>query len=1095
MAKGRGESKLAIIGAVTVALAIAGMMLVKEPLRSSRPVVTGVEMKHLTGEQLVRTRLWEDPLEAVQRAMNEQRATGPTGTQQESAGPSRSEGSTLDIVDRVRPIRKAIVERVTKDQRITVLLVTTVGGPYVEDRESRIRDRYAIGSALGVACYVPEDEGHISFIAWEAGGASGLPFEWYRQRKTRDCGGQGERANSVLVIWLPDEAMSNGFFGTLTSLSQAIICEEEKGKSRCKLTEKKGVPLVHLNQTLQQHVTFKILGPRSSSSFRSLLQEAGYLYPDPHEGIGVWPNRDGKIDLYSPWATAMKGLLAYELKSENEKGDRCGGYEECEQDFHRKLDHAGIRVAYSIGSDDALFETLIEELERRQVKLGWNGIILIGEWDSFYGRVLPIEFQAAVCVKLSKLTGAELININVSTETKSRCSTLPRAIDLQIQRPLDYRDLDLYVFRYSYLSGLDGEVPGDDKVKAGRGEKPKTNGTLKETQAEIAAIERPEGTSQLDYIRALAARIKSEAEDAKAIGIMGTDPYDALLILKALRSEFPRAVFFTTALDARYLHFSEYPRTRNMVIASHFGLELDGRIQRDIPPFRSSYQTATYFATLRAVDHVRCSMNGAGTKVLPSCSEGYRVSLTHEKEMFDARAQPRLFEVGRHGAVDLSVVKTEGVRSIHVSRPDLQRTSVDLKTGQLPHRQTVLVLTGLCLLILGVVVWSQQRLWQWACRNARALGIAGVSLLVIAVAFWALDGPAYLMANHDEGEPFSWTSGVSIWPTELLRLLAAILSVIFLLKGSRDLKLNGDQLTENFSFPSGKDLRIDFNLAVCWANLQRVYHPNMNMPALTVDQVWSQYREAGAQSQRWGRVIAILGVVACVMVPLWWIYDEDVVSLCRGTFSCTIDEVMSSGSVLLMVILNLYVFDAVMLCRRWIGWLGKSTGQWSDQFQRKYASQYGTDTDHGTEFDRLKDLACIDLIAQRTHVVNKLIRYPFIALLVMIVARNNYFDMWSFPLLLIVVWTLNILMALGGALLLFQSAAKAKDSALTTMGKKLIQVMGVGKDQDYRVKQTQQIIEEIESNQKGAFMPFYQQPAVESGLYGLVALLQYWYLG
>ena len=39
---------------------------------------------------------------------------------------------------------------------------------------------------------------------------------------------------------------------------------------------------------------------------------------EPHEGVGVWPNADGTIELYSPWASAMKGLLAYGLKKEGE---------------------------------------------------------------------------------------------------------------------------------------------------------------------------------------------------------------------------------------------------------------------------------------------------------------------------------------------------------------------------------------------------------------------------------------------------------------------------------------------------------------------------------------------------------------------------------------------------------------------------------------------------------------------------------------------------------------------------------------------------------------------------------------------------------
>ena len=565
MAKGSGESKIALVGVVTLAVALAGVLLVKEPLRSSRPVGTGLEVKPTTSEQSVRARLWEDPVAAVQRGMRDVR---PPAIGLPKSSPGQSADSSL--IQRLRPLRLAIADRVKKDEQITVLLVTMSGDPYAESAESRIRDRYAVGTALGVACYVPEDEGHLSFIEGDSQGTGhALPYEWYRLRKTRVCGEGQDRAQNTLVVWIPDDALNRGFLATLTSLSQALVCQESTQKSECLLTDDRR-KLVRLNPTLQQAVTFKIVGPRSSSALRHLLDEAGALFAEPHEGVGVWPNADGTIELYSPWASAMKGLLAYGMKKDGGKGPACQTYEACEQEFSHRLAAANVRLVYEIGSDDRLFDTLIEDLERRQVRLGWDAVILIGEWDSFYGRTLPIEFRAAACAKVATFTEAELKQIQVPTTIKAWCPTVPRAVDLQIQRPADYESLTLNVFRYSYLSGLDGEVPGEDSVKTGRGENPKANVTAKDVLAG-GLRERPEGTSQLDYVRALTARIQDEGEGAKAIGILGTDPYDALLILKALRPAFPYAIFFTVDLDARHLHASEYKWTRNMVIASPFG--------------------------------------------------------------------------------------------------------------------------------------------------------------------------------------------------------------------------------------------------------------------------------------------------------------------------------------------------------------------------------------------------------------------------------------------------------------------------------------------------------------------------------------------
>src|SRR5262245_17613177 len=127
MAKGSGESKIALVGVVTLAVALAGVLLVKEPLRSTRPVGTGLDVKQTTGEQSVRARLWEDPLAAVQRGMSE---APPSANGLPKSATGRSAESSF--IQRLGPLRLAIADRVKKGERITVLLVTMSGDPYAE---------------------------------------------------------------------------------------------------------------------------------------------------------------------------------------------------------------------------------------------------------------------------------------------------------------------------------------------------------------------------------------------------------------------------------------------------------------------------------------------------------------------------------------------------------------------------------------------------------------------------------------------------------------------------------------------------------------------------------------------------------------------------------------------------------------------------------------------------------------------------------------------------------------------------------------------------------------------------------------------------
>ncbi|MDQ1301791.1 MAG: hypothetical protein QG637_1713, partial [Chloroflexota bacterium] len=805
----------------------------------------------------------------------------------------------------------------------------------------------------------------------------------------------------------------------------------------------------------------------------------------------VWPNADGSIELYSPWASAMKGLLAYGLKAESGKGAACATYADCEHEFYRRLADANIRLVYDVGSDDQRFESLIAELERRQVRLGWDAVILIGEWDSFYGRALPIEFRAAACAKVATFTEDDLKQIQVPVDIKRLCPTIPQAVDLQIQRPAEYESLALNVFRYSYLGGLDGEVPGDDAARAARAAK-----TAAANQPGDANRDRPEGTSQLDYVRALVARIHDEGEGARAIGILGTDPYDALLIIKALRPFFPHAIFFTLDLDARHLHPSEYKSTRNMVIASPFGLQLDGSLQRDVPPFRSSYQTSAYFAALQAVQHVVCRPDGQERSATGACTTGYHMALTPEDRTYDAGSHPRIFEVGRNGVVDLSVVAQEGVRTIHPLRPDLAHTDQygQLKQGVGFDNTAIAAGVVIVLLIGTIVAWSNQRLWLWVAGHPKLLGALGIILLASFSAFVAFGGATALLAGPDEGEPFSWTDGISIWPSELLRLLVVVLCLVLLAKGMRDLTKNSDLIGQDFLFQDESGSK-RLSPGTFWTNLKRVSHPAATMTATTVDQAWSWYREAGKPAQRAARTLMLFLLYLAVMWPLeHWVLDEEMIHPCRGHLSCTVDWVLTLGSVALVVLLNLAVFDAVMLCRRWIGWVTASTGGWSDQVQEEYLRDYGLGQAQKAEFEKLKYLAVIDLIAQRTEVVNRLIRYPFIALLILIAGRNDYFDIWNYPVVLLFSWALNILLALLAAFLLYQAASKAKAAMLTGLSRQMVQALGVGQDRDVRMKQVQFIIDEVEENQQGAFVPLYQQPVIESSLYGIVALLQYLYM-
>jgi hypothetical protein len=1101
MAKKSGDSKLAIIGTITIGLAIAGVVMVQQPLKSTRPPFIGGEPKPQVAEGVARARLWEDPLEAARRVAK-------------FDGEVKSAvGDLKDDVDRVRAIRQELDDRIDQNQErpITVLLVTTEGGSSGESRETRLRDRYAIGSALSTACYVPQNDDQLSYVEWRdrAGTSRVLPYEWYREGP-RKCSYEKTWAQGVLILWVSSEITGDHPIGTLQKLVQSILCQESAIGGRACQTSPDGMILLDLKR--ERHVRFKILGPRSSSAFRNLLEEAVSTLQGREDHL-IWANAGGRVELYSPWATAMPRLLTHELSvtAKPPQSAECVSSDPNREKLCWILLRAGIELKHTIGSDDQLLSALTQELERRRVKFERDAVILISEWDSFYGRVLPVEFTAAVCHRVAQRSDVE--NRTIGAERlaliRSACPTVDQAVDLQVKSPKGTRGLGLNVWRYSYLRGLDGEIPGGERADATKGSGSKA---MKNVLFDTRVLERPVGTGQFDYAQRLADRIErdmaevanaiTDAEDnnqnpVAAIGILGSDAYDALLILQAMRDRFPGAVFFTTDLDSRLVYADEYRWTRNLVTASHYGLELYGMLQRDVPPFRSSYQTSAYFATLQAVKHVRplttCppgdtgpSTSSAGT-ALPPC--GYKANLTADRVWFSAVEPPRLYEVGRHGAVDLTVGAVgegEGY-TLHAPRVDLSEESPQTN-GRRPPSGVIYGSIGLAYVIGFVLLWTKPTSNRWLTAHSGVLVLSALCAFGFAyfVDRFALD---VVLKDHDQGEPFYWLEGVSLWPTEILRGLATLLALGFLVKAWRDLKSNLDNMTEQYGFASqAKEVRTE-GWSRYLMTAQWVLSPRGRRSEEHMGNLWSLYREASSGMHRLPRILLLVTIYAVSFVLLWKVMGaEDFAGPCRGTFSCRLDGVFALASYLCGAVLNLFVFEAVLLCRRWISSLARVTEGWPQALTEHLKLQSEQNV------AKAREMMKIELIAQRTEVVNRLVRYPFIVLLIMMVARNQYFDNWHFPLLMVVGWVVNVALAVAAALLLYRAAEQARDAGLARLNHQVLQGLDRGSANDADVKLTRQVIEDIEAVGQGAFVPIWRQPVVELSFYGLLALLQYLYL-
>jgi hypothetical protein len=139
---------------LAVVTLIGGIILVSHKLSSERPANPTSEGTRPLGLQNIESRLWEDPFAAWDKS-------SPAEQEQ------RTRAGFTNLAE-------ALTNGLTSlDQcKLLVLGVMISGQPYAEDRESRIRARYAVGAALGSGGYVFNDLHHsfstkpVSLAVW-----------------------------------------------------------------------------------------------------------------------------------------------------------------------------------------------------------------------------------------------------------------------------------------------------------------------------------------------------------------------------------------------------------------------------------------------------------------------------------------------------------------------------------------------------------------------------------------------------------------------------------------------------------------------------------------------------------------------------------------------------------------------------------------------------------------------------------------------------------------------------------------------------------------------------------------------------------------
>jgi hypothetical protein len=340
-------------------------------------------------------------------------------------------------------------------------------------------------------------------------------------------------------------------------------------------------------------------------------------------------------------------------------------------------------------------------------------------------------------------------------------------------------------------------------------------------------------------------------------------------------------------------------------------------------------------------------------------------------------------------------------------------------------------------------------------------------------------------ANDDVsggGEPFALLDGISIWPGISLFIFAGFLSWHFILKSQRELRENAKRLTERFALEEGLPEK---NSWFGWDAIPVKEATGF----VDMTELWKRYLFRGRFSRRLFRVfpMAILYMLAVYLM-----------GLLLGGYSnlpirgdCTLWPYVLFLTICSYVVLTFFVVDSTLLHCGFLKQLRFGETYWPDKTFEK--SGYESDRDGKKYIPELSRFWDVQLISERTEAVGNLIYYPFVILLFIILAHFPCFDNWPWTPALIVTLFMHFLLALFAAWNLPKVAVAYRDSVLAELNlRKRKAFMVEGKTPEA----IGTMIEEVESNHKGAFAYLWEQPAIRalllpSGGIGLATLWQY----
>jgi hypothetical protein len=199
------------------------------------------------------------------------------------------------------------------------------------------------------------------------------------------------------------------------------------------------------------------------------------------------------------------------------------------------------------------------------------------------------------------------------------------------------------------------------------------------------------------------------------------------------------------------------------------------------------------------------------------------------------------------------------------------------------------------------------------------------------------------------------------------------------------------------------------------------------------------------------------------------------VSPIRGPVLKHLDFPFLLLAVIAMLFVTFWMIDAAGLCAWFVRRLSKSPTGYSKATLETFKQERSID-----DSALLKEWIDLQIIADLTEPVGRLVYWPFVAVLLMLVARNPWWDNWTWPWPLVVIFGINLVLAATSSIVLQRTALRARQIGVARLREKVTekQRQAASSLVEHESVQAKVLLDEIGALRRGAFVPIDRNPLV-----------------